>query len=106
MPFNAWHEHDLDQHITALSSHEEHSCDLDEYICQGEFTRDCEHDSHIGVPVAKCFSCDFPFIKAFAREEQEAPFVFSLYQRIVGAYSIPSLQSRSSAARSRGPPQA
>lgn len=67
LPFNIFHHHVEDEHRMALAAHTEgHSCELDERFCQDAFSGDCKHESHIGTPDAKCFSCQFHFEKHYA----------------------------------------
>ena len=71
VPFHAFHKHIESEHFVALQTKNiEHSCELDEIICQGEFKTDlCHHKTHLGKPIEKCFSCEFHFTKNYILKE-------------------------------------
>ncbi len=79
LPYNALHLHEESQHLASLLNSKEvaHHCDLDTHQCQGEFNKHCQHQQHISKQVAKCFTCQFHFIKGYiavAQQELKAPF--------------------------------
>ena len=66
IPFNAFHQHELDSHISAiLNQNSNHHCELDNDFCQQDLSQHCGHDFHLSKTLTKCFSCQFHFIKAF-----------------------------------------
>jgi hypothetical protein len=70
LPYNFLHHHAEDEHGLMLSGHiheEEHHCELDELFCQPN-AEHCSHDQHISKTIAKCFSCEFHFIKHFDKD--------------------------------------
>ncbi|MES2691436.1 MAG: hypothetical protein V4658_13590, partial [Bacteroidota bacterium] len=68
MPFNFLHHHAEDEHGMAMHRHEKkeaHHCELDDHFCQPDGLSDCRHEQHIAKTIAKCFGCEFHFIKHF-----------------------------------------
>lgn len=67
LPYNALHLHEESQHLASLLNSKEvaHHCDLDTHQCQGEFNKHCQHQQHVSKQVAKCFTCQFHFIKGY-----------------------------------------
>ena len=81
VPFHAFHKHIETEHLAALQcKNTEHSCELDEIICQGEFNADlCQHRTHLGKPIEKCFSCQFHFTKNYTLSEAIQSITFQSY---------------------------
>lgn len=75
LPFNFLHHHAEDEHGMAMLKHEEqdHHCELDEQFCRPELSNDCSHEQHISKTIAKCFSCEFHFIKHFTAQNLVIP---------------------------------
>ncbi len=67
LPYNALHYHQEDHHLEALyaSNEDAHHCDLDISNCQGEFDKQCNHGQHLSSHHAKCFTCQFHFVKGY-----------------------------------------
>jgi hypothetical protein len=69
LPFNFLHHHAEDEHALAMHHHEsnaQHHCELDDYFCDvSASTQHCEHPQHMAKTIAKCFSCEFHFIKHY-----------------------------------------
>jgi CO dehydrogenase/acetyl-CoA synthase beta subunit len=66
---NFLHNNDEDVHAIAIHNHQktnQHHCQLDDYfrnvLNQKEY---CEHLQHIAKIIAKCFSCEFHFVKNY-----------------------------------------
>ncbi|TAE86778.1 MAG: hypothetical protein EAY81_05125 [Bacteroidetes bacterium] len=69
LPFNALHHHAIEEHALAMhvdATHTQHHCELDDYFCKTNNETSCEHPKHIAATLAKCFSCDFHFIKHYS----------------------------------------
>jgi len=84
VPFHAFHKHIETEHRVALQSkNTEHCCELDEIICQGEFSEDlCQHKTHLGKPIEKCFSCQFHFTKNYTLSEAIHSITFQSYCKL------------------------
>jgi len=67
LPYNALHFHQEGHHLEALyaSNEDSHHCDLDISNCQGEFDKQCNHGQHLSIHHAKCFTCQFHFVKGY-----------------------------------------
>lgn len=69
MPVNLLHHHAEDEHAIAMHNQNEaaqHHCELDDYFCDvSNQTEHCEHPQHIAKSIAKCFSCEFHFVKHY-----------------------------------------
>jgi len=67
LPYNALHFHEEDHHLEALFAPNEasHHCNLDLNNCQGEYHKQCAHEHHLSGVHAKCFSCQFHFVKGY-----------------------------------------
>lgn len=77
LPFNFLHQHAEDEHGMAIHRHEskeKHHCELDDRVCQ-PFEKDCDHEQHVSRTIAKCFSCEFHFIKHFISGTNNIAFV-------------------------------
>jgi hypothetical protein len=75
LPFNLLHHHAEDEHAAVMISNESfpaHHCELDNHFCQPNIQSHCGHKAHLQQRMAKCFSCDFHFIKHF---EGTQPFL-------------------------------
>ena len=83
IPFHAFHRHIESEHTIAMQSkNTEHSCELDELICQGEFNTDvCQHKTHLGKPIEKCFSCQFHFTKNYTLSELTEIVCFNTFRK-------------------------
>jgi hypothetical protein len=86
LPFNFLHQHAEDEHGMVVHRHEskeKHHCELDDLFCQ-PYEKDCDHDQHVSRTIAKCFSCEFHFIKHFISGTNNisfvAPFVPAQYR--------------------------
>jgi hypothetical protein len=105
LPFNALHHHAEDEHHIAIVSHQkDHSCELDEHICQGEFTGECDHSEHIRTTLPKCFSCQFHFIKTFEAANICSTGIFSdkVYSYFFSSYDL--VASEANSIQNKGPP--
>jgi hypothetical protein len=74
LPINLLHFHEADEH--AFESHlakaeENHHCQLDDYFCQEGISNTCEHSQHISQTLAKCFWCQFHFVKSFTHKSTD-----------------------------------
>lgn len=67
VPYNAIHTHHEEEHLASLLTPElnSHKCEFDSQNCQGEYTHSCDHGHHLSKKIAKCFSCQFHFIKGY-----------------------------------------
>jgi len=66
LPFNAFHQHQIDEHNFAIASHQKnHFCEIDKNFCAGDNPVLCGHEHHINAPLEKCFTCQFHFEKTF-----------------------------------------
>ncbi len=84
VPFHAFHKHIETEHMVAMQSKNyEHNCELDEIICQGEFNADlCQHRTHLGKPIEKCFSCQFHFTKNYTLSEANQSITFQSFYEL------------------------
>lgn len=77
MPFNFLHHHAEDEHGMAMHRHEKkeaHHCELDDHFCQPDSLSDCQHEQHIAKTIAKCFGCEFHFIKHYTATHSVTTF--------------------------------
>ena len=68
MPVNFWHHHAEDEHAAAMHHHSktaQHHCELDDYFCDVTAGEHCTHPQHVATTTAKCFSCEFSFVKHY-----------------------------------------
>lgn len=68
MPVNFWHHHAEDEHMEAMHHHNkaaQHHCELDDYFCDVTQNANCPHPEHIATTLAKCFGCEFSFVKHY-----------------------------------------
>jgi hypothetical protein len=68
MPVNFWHHHAEDEHVEAMHHHNkaaQHHCELDDYFCNVTAGEHCSHPQHLATTTAKCFSCEFSFVKHY-----------------------------------------
>jgi hypothetical protein len=66
LPFNAFHQHQIDEHNIAIASHQKnHQCEIDNSFCKTAINQSCGHEHHLNIPFEKCFSCQFHFEKNY-----------------------------------------
>lgn len=107
LPYNVFHTHDSDthlQHIVSGDHSHEHHCEMDSYVCQDVFTRDCEHASHLSAYHANCFICEFVFTKHFDKSNGYLSNTFLEAEQLVFNPLLCALRFYSISADSRGPP--
>ena len=110
MPVNFLHHHAEDEHTMAMHNHhkeEQHHCELDDYYCDvSNQTEHCEHPQHIAKTVAKCFSCEFHFVKHY----QNNTFNYSTEIAVLNTQFKPftpvGLRKANILLSNKGPPQA
>jgi hypothetical protein len=89
----------------AMASHQKnHSCELDEHICQGEFTDHCEHTAHISTATVKCFFCQFHFEKNYEETEMLSTIIFSVDTKNQFAYITHAATIAAKLISNKGPP--
>lgn len=85
IPYNVLHHHAEDEHAAAMQNQQlnvSHHCELDDYFCEAETTHtSCEHQHHLAKTLAKCFSCEFSFIKQFTSILSSWNLTFSATQK-------------------------
>ncbi len=105
LPFNALHHHAEDEHRMALASHQKnHSCELDEHICQGEFTDHCQHASHISTTIVKCFFCQFHFEKNYEETGMQSTIIYSVDTKSHFEYITHAAITAAKLISNKGPP--
>ncbi len=106
LPFHAFHAHNQDHHVLIdhLQNKENHHCDLDDFACQDGIIHSCDHNSHIGKPIPKCFECQFHQLKPLALVqtnplliETSMQFLFATIKHSIANRNIPK-------AANKGPP--
>jgi hypothetical protein len=107
MPFNALHHHAEDEHFASLYNQEiaaSHHCELDDNLCDSELDHHCGHPFHLHKTIAKCFACEFHFIKHF---ESLAATHLLVKNKIVLSYQrffSPALHKANIRLSNKGPP--
>lgn len=109
MPLHLLHHHAEDGHAMAIHNQnktEQHHCELDDYFCDvSTQAKHCEHPQHIAKTIAKCFSCEFHFVKHF----QSCPFSYStkITLRITKykPFTPPGLRKANILLSNKGPPK-
>lgn len=110
IPVNFLHHHAEDEHGAAMHNHElaeQHHCELDDYFCDvSTQTQHCEHPQHIAKTTAKCFSCEFHFVKHYqtssSQVNSETPILYTQYKTFTPA----SLRKALILLSNKGPPSA
>jgi hypothetical protein len=109
LPVNFLHHHAEDEHAMAMHNHsnaEKHHCELDDYVCDiSNQTQHCEHPQHIAKTVAKCFSCEFHFVKHYQNNSfnyiAEIPVLLTQHKPFTSA----NLRKANILLSNKGPPQ-
>lgn len=108
LPVNFLHQHAEDEHGMVMHHAEQkdlHHCELDDLHCQ-PFTDHCDHDQHVSRTIAKCFSCEFHFIKQFIAGETTLAFSIPFYTPIYQAQQPAALLEALILLSNKGPPAA
>ncbi len=84
-----------------------HHCELDDYFCDiSTQTQNCEHPQHIAKTVAKCFSCEFHFVKHYQNSTFKYITEITLRNTQYRPLTPASLRKANILLSNKGPPQA
>lgn len=109
LPVNFLHHHAEDEHAMAMHNHikaEQHHCELDDYFCDvSNQSEHCEHPQHIAKTVAKCFSCEFHFVKHYQNNTFSYSTQITVLYTLYKPFTPLGLSKANILLSNKGPPQ-